>query len=66
MFYFHNHNFFNQKRIKSEEISKRYDAIVVSRYPDSLRKYAASQGFTPWKNSKENMNFFYIFVILLE
>ena len=36
--------------VQCEELTKRYDAMIVCRYPDSMRKYAEQCGFTPWRN----------------
>ena len=36
--------------MQCEELVKRYDAIVVCRYPDSMRKHVDQCGLTPWKN----------------
>tara|TARA_A100001015_G_scaffold634_1_gene805 strand:- start:1670 stop:4528 length:2859 start_codon:yes stop_codon:yes gene_type:complete len=36
--------------VEVEKLVKRYDCMVVCRYPDSLRKYIEPSGFTPWMN----------------
>lgn len=33
-----------------EDIPKRYDAMITTRYPDALRKFAGKKGINPWKN----------------
>tara|TARA_A100001015_G_scaffold42464_1_gene46616 strand:- start:2719 stop:5499 length:2781 start_codon:yes stop_codon:yes gene_type:complete len=34
--------------VEIENLVKRYDCMVVCRYPDSLRKHTRFYGFTPW------------------
>ncbi len=44
------HGYAHTFSIKVEELVNRYDCLVICRYPDSFRKHAESQGYTPWKN----------------
>ena len=38
------------QRVRLEDIPNRYDAMIVTRYPDAIRQYASKKGINTWKN----------------